>query len=207
MYKRQQAEYHNGVITTSFVATSTSNKIVLKQHIKIDINSNTGGVWSLDNTTFKGPINYISEQKQIEINTDCFGYSGVKLRWLNDLGGWEYWNFKQFQTRNTQFKKTEIKRDIFENFDDTFINGDTQYDAISVDSRESVTVRSGLLTQNQFKEVSRLQMGIKIQILTDVNKWQTVSIESGSFATLEEDKKMREVSFDIKLVDTLTQEL
>ena len=169
--------------------------------------TNTGGAFYLDNTTFKGPIDYISEKKPINVNTDCFGYKGIKLRWLNDLGGWEYWNFKQYQTQSEQFKKTEIKRDIVSDFDNYFINGETQYEAISIESRPKITVRSGLLTPNQLLNLSRLQRGIKIQYYTDAGNWQTVSIKSGSFTSVEEEKNIYEISFDIELVDTLTQEL
>ena len=202
-----QTEFTKTTISTTFTATSTTHRVQLKQKNNIDLSGATGGKWYLKNTTFKGPIDYISEQKPIELNTDCFGYKNVKLRWLNDLGGWEYWNFKQYQTISESFKKTEIKRDILADFDDYFINGSSQYEAIGVESRPTITVRSGLLTPNQLKEIGRLQRGIKIEYLTDSNKWQTVSIKNGSFTILEEEKKMHEISFDIKLVDTLTQEL
>ena len=79
--------------------------------------------WSLDNTTFKGPIDYISEKKPIKLNTDCFGYKGVEIRWKNTLGGWEYWKFKQYQDVKEKFSKTEIKKDIFTDYDNYFING------------------------------------------------------------------------------------
>ena len=66
---------------------------------------------------------------------------------------------------------------------------------LELKARPTITVRSGLLTPNQLKEIGRLQRGIKIEYLTDSNKWQTVSIKNGSFTILEEEKKMHEISF------------
>lgn len=203
-------------LTIDFTATSSSVNIVLCIESIEDISFITATLL-IDDITFKGPIEYVSEQKPIKINTDCFGYKGNNIRWLNDLGGWETWKFKQFQTVKEKFKKTEIKRDIFSDFDNYFINGSTQYDAIAVDSRKSITLRSGLLTDNELEVLSQLQRSIKVQILTDKETtfgsgtrketYQTVSIKSGSFVLIEEEKNMHEISFDVTLPDTLTQEL
>ena len=204
--------------TTSFTAKATET-ITLERYLEYDGPSITGGGcdWFYAEMRFKGPIEYVSEQKTIKINTDCFGYKGNTIRWLNDLGGWETWRFKQFQTVKEKFKKTEIKRDIFSDFDNYFINGSTQYDAIAVDSRKSITLRSGLLTDNELEVLSQLQRSIKVQIQTDKETtlgsvtrketYQTVSIKSGSFVLIEEEKNMHEISFDVNLPDTLTQEL
>ena len=204
-------------LTIDFTATSSSINIVLCIESIEDIDFTFGLSLILDDITFKGPIEYVSEQKPIKINTDCFGYKGNTIRWLNDLGGWETWKFKQFQTVKEKFKKTEIKRDIFSDFDNYFINGSTQYDAIAVDSRKSITLRSGLLTDNELEVLSQIQRSIKVQILTDKETtfgsgtrketYQTVSIKSGSFVLIEEEKNMHEISFDVTLPDTLTQEL
>ena len=204
--------------TTSFTAKATET-ITFRRILQYQGPQITGGGcdWYYAEMRFKGPIEYVSEQKPIKINTDCFGYKGNTIRWLNDLGGWETWKFKQFQTVKEKFKKTEIKRDIFSDFDNYFINGSTQYDAIAVDSRKSITLRSGLLTDNELEVLSQLQRSIKVQILTDKETtfgsgtrketYQTVSIKSGSFVLIEEEKNMHEISFDVTLLDTLTQEL
>ena len=194
-------------LITRFTAKNTSTKILFAQTLINDIVPAGIVRYYLKDTTFQGPIDYISEKKPINVNTDCFGYKGVELRWLNTLGGWEFWKFKQYQDVKEKFKKTEIKSDIFTDYDDYFINGQSQYKAISVDSRKSVTVRSGLLTEDQLKNVGALQRSIEIQYKTDLGKWQTCSIKSGSFTSLEEKNNIREISFDIELVDTLTQEL
>ena len=202
-----QGDYEKQTCTTSFTATSTSHKIQLKQKANKTIGFNTGGNWFFENTTFKGPIAYVSEKKPIKLNNECFGYKGYSIRWLNDLGGWEPWKFKQYGTEKESFKKTEIKRDIFTDFDNEFINGSTQYDAISVASRRSITVRSGLLSANDLKVVSQLRRSIKVELLMDSGKWQTVSTKGSSFVILEEEKNMHEISFDIELPDTLIQEI
>lgn len=207
----------SGKIKTTFVATQTTHRIQLRNAIYVVIDSATGGNWKLDNTTFKGPIDYISEQKEISISNECKGYKTNTLRWLNDLGGWEVWKFTQYETSNESFKRNEIKRDIFADFDSEFINGETQYDTISISSRKKVTLRSQLLTANEAKEIGKLQRSIKVQIAIPngfanvtnkpLFKWQTVSIKGGSFVLLDEKEDMHEISFDVELPDTLIQEL
>jgi len=193
----------------TFEATQTSYQVTLCTELINDSpDIAAGGTITLDDITFKGPIDYASEQKPILLDRNCKGkYKSNTLRWLNDLGGWEQWVFKQYETVTENYQRTEIKKDIFTDFDEYFINGESQYKTNSVKSRQNITLRSNLLTADELKNVSQLRRSIEVQILTDANKWQTVSIKSGSFVIIEENENMHEVVFDVQLPETLVQEI
>jgi hypothetical protein len=122
------------------------------------------------------------------------------------LSGGEIWNFTQFKTIDEAVtKKVDIRRDITADFDNDFINGDTEYDAIFIESRKSITVRSQRLTKDQLDALSQIQRSIKPQAYIN-DRWVTVSIDKGSYLVRDEKAKTQELSFVIKLPNTLIQE-
>ena len=190
----------------SFEASSDSHQIEVVLEVFNDSGFSGGASLSVDNVTFKGPIEFLSEQKPIKTSTECSEYTTL-VRWKNDLGGWEKWNFKRFRTFKEEVSnKVEIRRDVTQDWDNYFINGDTEYDTIHQDVRKVITLRSELLTENEQEILNQIRRSIKVQILVDVDKWQTVTITGGSYELFDEDTKIREVSFDVKLPNTLVQE-
>jgi hypothetical protein len=164
-----------------------------------------GASFLFDDVAVKGPIEYLSEKKPIKTGVGC-GFKSFPIRWKNDLGGWEKWDFTRYGTfKENVSNKVNIKRDITENWDDTFINGSTQFDTISQTVRQSITVRSELLTENEQKVLNQIRRSIRTQAFIN-GKWVTVTINSNSYELYDEDTKIREVSFDIDLPETLTQE-
>ena len=192
---------------TSFVAKTTESlKLTFHHELKEDINIGTGVFLFIDDITFKGPFEFISESKNIKNQCDC-NFFGVTLRWLNDLGGWESWYFnkKAIYSENVN-NKINIKRDITTDWDNTFINGDTQNDTIKTTSNKSILVRSQLLTKNEQEVLQQIRRSVRVQLLMDSGKWQTVTINQGRFVIDNEDDKTREISFEINLPDTIIQE-
>ena len=161
---------------------------------------------NIDDITFKGPIEYISENKTVKNQCSCSPY-GVNLRWKNDLGGWDNWYFdKESIYSENVTGKVNIKRDITSNWDDTFINGDTQNDTIKTNANKSILVRSQFLTKNEQEVLQQIRRSVRVQLLTDNNKWQTVTINQSKFVINEEGDKTRDISFEINLPDIVIQE-
>ena len=199
-------DFTQGTLQTSFVAKGDTIKIKIMQLIDTDINVGTGGVWYLDETTVKGPIEFLTESKLIKSPDACNRYN-TQLRWKNDLGGWEQWNFNRYRTFNERVSnRNEIRRDVTLDWDNYFINGDTEFDTINQDVRLSVVLRSGLLTEDEQVNLNQIRRSIKIQVLTPNNKWTTVTVEPNSYLLTDESEYMREVSFEILFPNTLTQE-
>ena len=195
------------ITKTIFTAKATED-IYVVFHEKISNNINTFSEFqiSIDDITFKGPIEYISENKTVKNQCSCSPY-GVNLRWKNDLGGWDNWYFdKESIYSENVTGKVNIKRDITSNWDDTFINGDTQNDTIKTNANKSILVRSQFLTKNEQEVLQQIRRSVRVQLLTDNNKWQTVTINQSKFVINEEGDKTRDISFEINLPDIVIQE-
>ena len=193
--------------STKFTAKTTED---LTFTFFVETYTTTGGQELLqpfiDDITFKGPIEYISENKTVKNQCSCSPY-GVNLRWKNDLGGWDNWYFdKESIYSENVTGKVNIKRDITSNWDDTFINGDTQNDTIKTNANKSILVRSQFLTKNEQEVLQQIRRSVRVQLLTDNNKWQTVTINQSKFVINEEGDKTRDISFEINLPDIVIQE-
>ena len=92
------------------------------------------------------------------------------------------------------------------NWDETFINGDTQNDTIKTTSSPSILVRSQLLTKDEQKNLQQIRRSVRVQLLMDSGKWQTVIIPASKFVINEEGDKTRDISFEIILPDTVIQD-
>jgi hypothetical protein len=193
-------------VSTSFVAKTTEAlNITLYESIFNDIPNNTGGDFNIDTITFKGPIEYISERKKIKRSFECEKYGG-SLRWLNDLNGWESWFFSRPKTvKENVSNKINILRDIETDWDNNFINGETQNDTIKTTATKSITLNSQLLTRDEYKNLQVIKRSARVQYLTDEGKWQTVTIKRSGYELEEEDKDIFEMSITIDLPNTQIQ--
>jgi hypothetical protein len=195
-----------GSFQFDFEATQTSHQIEVILVITDDVLTGGGFSFGVDNTTFKGPIEYLTESKPIKSSSSCSVKYNTPIRWKNDLGGWEQWNFNRYRTFNeTVSNRNEIRRDVTQDWDNYFINGDSEYDTINLDVRKSVTLRSGLLTENEQIILNQIRRSIKIQIQLD-GVWTTVTTKPSTFLLTDESEYMREVSFEVFLPNTLVQE-
>lgn len=191
-------------LTINLEATQDSYNVILCIEILEDIVGSGSGGFVFDDISLRGPVEYLSEDKLLNSKCEC-GYE-LEMRWLNDLGGWDIWNFTQWKTINEEVtEKTDIRRDITANWDNNFIDGDTEFDAIFIESRKAITVRSQSLTKSELYALGMIQRSIKPQAKIG-GKWVTVSIEKGSFLVSDEQAKTQEISFVMKLPTTLIQE-
>lgn len=195
--------------TFEFQATSDSHQIEVVLEVLNDSGFGGGASLGVDSVTFKGAIVYLTETKPLVsscLTSACQDTYEFYMRWLNDLGGWEMWNFTQKKTFGTTISnKIEMKRDITQDWDNTFINGDTQYDTLRLMPRDTIVVRSQNLTKDQAENVSKIKTSIKPQAYID-GRWVTVTVDNSSYVVMEEDGKVREMSFTITLPETIIQE-
>jgi hypothetical protein len=68
-----------------------------------------------------------------------------------------------------------------------------------------MTLRSELLTQDEQKNLNQIRSSIRVQAFIN-DRWVTVTVKGGNYTLYDENEKIREVSFDIELPRTLTQE-
>ena len=193
-------------ITTKFTAKATASlTLTMYEEIKTDINTSTGGNFNIDDITFKGPFEYVSEEKKV--NNSCGCSYGNVLRWKNDLGGWETWDFKNKRIESERVtNKINIKRDVTQDWDNYYINGETENDTIKTDVSRSITFNSQILTNNEYKTLQAIKRSVRVQMLQDSGKWKTVTIRSGSYEIVNDNEKIKELSVSFDLPSTKTQE-
>ena len=193
-------------ITTKFTAKATASlTLTMYEDIKTDINMSTGGNFNVDDITFKGPFEYISEEKTV--NNSCGCSYGNVLRWKNDIGGWETWDFKNKRIESERVtNKINIKRDVTQDWDNYYINGETENDTIKTDVSRSITFNSQILTNNEYKTLQAIKRSVRVQMLQESGKWQTVTIRSGSYEIVNDNEKIKELSVSFDLPSTKTQE-
>ena len=192
--------------TTTFTATATETiTLTFFEFLQNDINDFTSIIVNIDDITFKGPIDYISEQKKINNSTGC-SYANV-LRWKNNLGGWEIWDFQnKKQESEIVSNKINIKRDITQDWDNYFINGETENDTIKNDVSRLVTFNSQILSNNEYKVLQAIKRSVRVQMLQESGKWQTVTIKGSTYEVINDDEKIKELSVTFNLPSTKTQE-
>tara|TARA_R110001632_G_scaffold27493_1_gene73743 strand:+ start:3426 stop:5945 length:2520 start_codon:yes stop_codon:yes gene_type:complete len=192
-------------VTTFVAKTTESLKLKFYNELTTDINIGTGGSILMDDITFKGPFEYISEEKTVNNSCGCF-YGNV-LRWKNDLGGWETWDFKNKRIESERVtNKINIKRDVTQDWDNYYINGETENDTIKTDVSRSITFNSQILTNNEYKTLQAIKRSVRVQMLQESGKWQTVTIRSGSYEIVNDNEKIKELSVSFDLPSTKTQE-
>ena len=192
-------------VTTFVAKTTESLKLKFYNELTTDINIGTGGSILIDDITFKGPFEYISEEKTV--NNSCGCSYGNVLRWKNDLGGWETWDFKNKRIESERVtNKINIKRDVTQDWDNYYINGETENDTIKTDVSRSITFNSQILTNNEYKTLQAIKRSVRVQMLQDSGKWQTVTVRAGSYEIVNNNENIKELSVSFDLPSTKTQE-
>lgn len=117
------------------------------------------------------------------------------VRWINRLGGYDYWMFgcRQYITRSLSSQNTYAS--YFEDVQQSA--GDTQ--VYGKEGKEQAEVSSGLLNPNQFEQVSRLIYSPRIEWYNEAaSKWLTLLVDK-SDNTMGTHQTMRECLFTFTL--------
>lgn len=130
----------------------------------------------------------------------------IYLTWLNNLGGFDYWNFTAFHdnlidiaetssgSQNTfptwpasygEFADTERRRQTFR------------------ESATQILVRSQHITEEQLNAIAYLKSSVLVQILNDHTDRRTVLIDQDSFVKSRDEEKLYSISFTITYTDNI----
>jgi len=118
----------------------------------------------------------ISSDQKVLINSECEKQS-IYLTWLNNLGGWEYWNFTAQKEYGIDIEdSSEFDKNI--DWDTEFINGETVTALEQVEARNTRTVRSQFLTQPQVTAIAGIKTSIRVQEIREDGTKITVLIDN-----------------------------
>lgn len=158
-------------------------------------------------------LGILSETKTIRIDRSVCR-NGVFLTWLNYLGGWDSWLFTGYQDFNIDFQNVqETKRNIFNIWDNRFVNGNTQTDYVQVQSRQGGIARSQYLSEAEIDAIKWIKQSIKVQELSKTRNCteatrRTVSVDKSGFTWKKTGRRLREFEVSYKYtndVQTQTQ--
>ncbi|HET6224654.1 MAG TPA: hypothetical protein VFF27_00150 [Bacteroidia bacterium] len=151
----------------------------------------------LDDVTVKGPVENLSEVKTIQVDNTCTKQN-IYLSWLNNLGQWEYYNFKAQKDYGIDIGKPKsITRDVLVNWDTDFISGETQDDYISVEANETIAVRSQFMSLEELQAVVQIMYAIRVQEIRSDNTKITVLVDKKSIKKYSDGDRMYAIEFDI----------
>lgn len=162
--------------------------------------------FNFDSMTLKGPIDYLSEAKNILLDRSC-SRTHVQLRWKNELGGWDNWKFTADKNYETTIEDArEYTKDIFSNWDDTFINGQSADEWLDIEAYWTVKVRSQYLTLDEVKAIAGDRTSgtagiigsIKVYDISDVDSIIPVRVEKKSIKVRNDGDKLYTVEFEIR---------
>jgi hypothetical protein len=99
-----------------------------------------------------------------------------------------------------------MKRNVFADWDNTFINGDTQNDVIGVTAFREMDVFSQYLTLDEVKAISMIKTSIKVLAIIE-GVQTTVIVDSDSITVFNDggDETLHTIRFKIQMPDIQIQ--
>jgi hypothetical protein len=147
----------------------------------------------------EGPIKTpSSEIKTIKIDCGCSNQE-IKLTWVNNLGGWEYWTFKAEKDYLTEVVNTQTsEKNILPEWPQSYgSTADTlRYETMRT-SRRNIVVRSqNGLTEDEAFALSYIKSSPLVQMIDAAGR-RTVTVDTNSMQITTDNQKLREIEFTI----------
>lgn len=139
--------------------------------------------------------NFITQPLTIKINQQC-NDPYVYIKWLNTLGGWDYWRFGKDQLLSISTSSgIEIDRNVFD-----WGNDETIADTISKNAFNRISFGANV-SDEKIEGLNGLNKSTKIQMLTSLSplKWQTVKLANGTFEIKRTKNRTAEFRFTVTL--------
>lgn len=172
----------------------------------------TGGAGPQDNVTLlvtnvevvssSGDID--SETKQFEIDCGCSNQE-IRLTWLNNLGGFEYWAFTAQKDHIIEIQAAiETKKNILPQWPKSYgPTADTVRKQTARISNKAYTVRSQFLTADEADAIAYIKSSVLVQIVNSRLDRRTVIVDTDSYVKRKDGDKTFEVAFNISFTDDI----
>lgn len=141
------------------------------------------------------------EQRIIYIDQPCMPTNPFYVRWINRLGGYDYWMFsyRQYITRGLgeviTFKPTMFDQE----------NATDYKRLLSIEAIEKITVGSSNVTANEYEAISKLIYAPVLEWYNEkLKKWLPIQVEDGE-NTNDTRTGLKHVEFTFYLPDVQTQ--
>lgn len=142
-----------------------------------------------------------------KITDFCTG--GIYIKWINSLGGWNYWLFSKGQEQLKTKEKGSLYND-WENLEDTI----SPYVSLGKESGSEIKVREQRINENDKMLLEDLLDSAKVYLFTGTpfsqntfNDWIEVNLGSGNFIIENPKSKIYRFDLTLELPKNITRSL
>jgi hypothetical protein len=131
----------------------------------------------------------------INITPQCMPDNPFYVRWLNDMGGWEYFMFSFRQN----IEKSVENQQYFHPYTRSSETAKGYVRAAWIESAEQITVGAGMLSPTEYEALSKIIYSPQIEYYNkDLGKWFTLAIEDSTII-----KDTRDVTGSVEITFNL----
>lgn len=146
----------------------------------------------------------ISEIKTFKINCQCSAQE-IFLTWLNNLGGFDYWNFTARKDHIIEIREAiETKKNILTQWPKSYSqNADTIRRQTSRVSNKAYTIRSQYITQSEADALAYIKSSVLVQIINSRRDRRTVIVDADSFVIYQDGADLYSIAFNVSFTDDI----
>ena len=147
---------------------------------------------------------YLFETIYIDVNQDCANQN-FYLSWLNNLGGFDYWNFTARKTYSVDVTSNSIsEKNIYSNWPKSYgAFADTIKQQTSRTSNDVIRISSQFLTVQQEEAIKQILSSPLVQLCTSKYDRRTVIVDPSTYRIRKDQDDLRTISFDLRYTDDI----
>jgi len=163
--------------------------------------------WSedrIDITLYNSSNVQLSDTLTIEVDAEC-AEQDFYLTWLNNLGGFDYWNFKARKTYSIDvFQNTTQEKNIYTNWPKSYGEfSDTITEQTSRGSRDIIQVSSQLISTAQEDSIKQIFSSPLVQVVVSKYDKRTIIVSPSSYNIRKDKDDTRSITFEIRYTDNI----
>jgi len=190
----------------NIVATITATSNAARLYVDFS-GSFSGGQLDVTITITPGITGYdliYSETKTIDVDSTCANQSRY-LTWLNNLGGFDYWDFTARKVYGREIQKVVTQdKNIFTDYPKSIGEfAQTRTGEIKRTSKRREMIRSQNLTAAQVDAIATIKDSPLVQIVESQYSQRTVLVDNQSFDIRKDGDKNWKISFVIIYTDEM----
>lgn len=190
--------------------TTTINLSASVNTYYIGMYTNSSSAFSNQSRIFIDGINLIgetielSETKEFKIDCGC-SHQELRLTWLNNLGGFDYWNFTARKDHIIEIREAiETKKNILPQWPKSYgSNADTIRRQTARVSNNAYTIRSQYITQSEADALAYIKSSVLVQIINSRTDRRTVIVDADSFVIYPDGADLYSIAFNVSFTDDI----
>lgn len=182
--------------------TTTANLQPGVNHINPDLDSLIPSVSGDVESSFVLRLNNqaLTEEQPFQYENRCTK-NPLYLRWLNTLGGWDYWLFEFNQVHEVTTRTGSLKVSYVDDISNTY----NPSSVLKKSAGKSIVVGAESLSQEEAQGIEDLSHSIEVQMWLGGTAWQTVQIQDGTFQVYQSNYASASVEFQLNLPPIINQ--